>query len=111
MAEPFEPRMDRFAIEFVLRLSESRLFTHLDTTHEEERDRDTWLVEFEWEEEPHEAELDLQAGRLLVDWRSNSIRVEVTEDGYAIGDSRYATAEAAAQALVDTLEERVADLE
>lgn len=111
MAEPFEPRMDRCAIEFVLRLFESPHFTHLDTTREKESDRDTWLVEFEREGEAHQAELDLRAGRLLVDWRSDSIRAEVTEDGYAIGDTGYATAEAAAQALVDTLEERATGLE
>lgn len=109
MIEPPTPHIDRFVVEFVLRLFESDLFTHVNTTHEEE-DGDAWLIEFEWKDQPHQAELDLEAGNLLLDWRSESIRVEVSEDGYSVGDSVYSTAEAAAQALVDTLEKRAADL-
>lgn len=111
LPEPSVPRVERFAVEFVLRLSESELFTHLDTTHKQNRGRDTWLIEFEWEGEPHRAELDLHAGNMLVDWRSDSIRVEVSEDGYTVEDAVYATPEAAAQELVDRIEERAADLE
>lgn len=110
MAEASVPRIERFAVEFILRLFESDLFTHVDTTHDETADRDAWLVEFEWRGEPHQAELDLEAGDLLLDWRSDSIRVEVLEDGYRIGNSVYSTAEAAAQEMVDTLEERAADI-
>ena len=109
MVEPSAPQIDRFAVEFVLRLFESDLFTHVNTTHKEE-DGDAWLIEFEWKGRPHQAELDLEAGNLLVDWRSESIRVEISEDGYSVGDAVYTTAEAAAQELVDTLEKRAADL-
>ncbi len=111
MPEPSVARVERFAVEFILRLSESELFAHLSTTHTENGGRDTWLIEFEWEGEPHRAELNLHAGNLLVDWRSDSIRVEVSEDGYTVEDTVYATPEAAAQELVDRIEERVADLE
>lgn len=110
MVEPSVPRIDRFAVEFIFRLFESDLFTHVNTTHREEADGDTWRVEFELKGQPHQAELDLEAGELLLDWRSDSVRVEVLEDGYRIEDAVYSTAEAAAQELVDTLEERASDI-
>lgn len=104
MSDKRSARAAELTLEFIFALASPGGLTLTDSNRVHQADRDTWRVTFSWRGREHNAELDLEAGKLLIDWGLSNVRATLTEDGYRVGSESFDSPEDAAARLVEKLE-------
>lgn len=110
MGQRKDRKINQLLIEFTFRLANSEGVSYIGSRPIEKQDGGEILRwEFRWGSAHHEADLDLEKNLLTVNWRQASIRVEVVDEGYRIGNEEavISSAREAAEQLVGILKERV----